>query len=209
MSRNLKVLGLIFIAVLAMSAAMAPVSQASQYTCSAYPCTVTGSNTKGSETFTTPGGTVQCDSHYQGTLSEASSSLKITPKYSNCSAFGFLNAEIHFIGCWIVSHITVSLGGGRYLHIYDIECEAGAVIIITAATCEVKIPAQAGLTSTETENLAGGTLTVKPNISGITMNVTKDGFGCPFSGTGHTKGSFHGDVTLSRIGGGSISASGS
>jgi hypothetical protein len=209
MLRNLKTLGLAFVVVLAMIAMAASAASASQYTASAYPATATGSNTAGNETFTTPGGTVQCDSHFQGTLAGASSSLKITPKYTNCTAFGFLNATVHFIGCWLISYVGVNHGGGVYTHIFDIGCEPGAIIIITAGTCEVKIPAQTGLSSTQTTNLAGGTLTVQPNLKNITMNVTKDGFGCPFPSTGHTTGSYHGDVVLSRVGGGSISASGS
>ena len=64
MIRSLKSLGLAFIAVLAMSAVVSSASQASEYTCEKYECKATGSNTLGNETFTTPGGTVQCDSHY-------------------------------------------------------------------------------------------------------------------------------------------------
>jgi hypothetical protein len=209
MIRNSKVLGLGLIVALALSAVVASAASASQYTASAYPATATGSNSAGNETLTTPGGTVQCDSHFQGSLSGASSTVAITPKYTNCVAFGFLNATVNMNGCYFILHATAHLGGGVYLAHLDIVCPPGTFIVIISGTCEVGIPAQTTLSSVKTTNLAGGTVTVQPNITNITMNVKKDGFGCPFSGTGHTTGSYHGDVVLSRVGGGSISVSGS
>jgi hypothetical protein len=209
MIRNLKVLGLALVAVLAMSAMVASAASASSYTGSAYPTTGTGSNTSGKETFTTPGGTVQCDSHFEGTLAAASSTLTVTPKYTNCVAFGFLNATVDFMGCDYLFHAGAAQGGGVYNNSVDIVCEAGeGPVTITAGTCKVDVPAQTGLTNVKTTN-SGSSVTVEPNVTGITMNVTTDGFGCPFPGTGHYTGSYHGDVLLSRSGGGSISVSGS
>jgi hypothetical protein len=208
MIRNLKVLGLALVAVLAMSAMVASAASASQYTGSAYPTTGTGSNTAGNETFTTPGGTVQCDSHFEGTLAAASSTLTVTPKYTNCVAFGFLNATVNMNGCDYLFHSGPAQGGGVYFHTVDIVCPAGKSIVITAGTCVADVGGQTGLAKVKTTNLAGGTVTVQPEVAGITLNVTTDGFGCPFSGTGHFFGSYHGDVVLSRVGGGSISVSG-
>jgi hypothetical protein len=210
MSRNLKVLGLALVAVLAMSVMVASAASASQYTGSAYPTTGTGSNTAGKETFTTPGGTVQCDSHFVGTLAAASSTLTVTPTYTKCVAFGFLNATVNFNGCDYLFHAGASKGGGVYDNSADIVCPAGkGPVTITAGTCVVDVPAQTNLKNVKTTNLAGGTVTVEPNVTGITMNVTTDGFGCPFPGTGHYTGSYHGDVVLARSGGGTISVSGS
>jgi hypothetical protein len=210
MIRNLKVLGLALVAVLAMSIMVASAASASQYTGSAYPTTGTGQNTSGKETFTTPGGTVQCDSHFEGPLSAASSTLTVTAKYTNCIAFGFINATVHFNFCGYLFHAGAAKGGGVYDNSIDIVCPAGTgPVTIKAATCHVLIPAQTGLKNVKTTNLAGGTVTVQPEVSNITMNVIEDGFGCPFPGTGHYLGSYHGDVVLSRVGGGSISVSGS
>jgi len=217
MIRNLKALGLAFVAVLAMSAVVSSAAQATpEYTCSTYPCTATGSNTAGNETFTTPGGTVQCDSHfvvekYRGTnedIAAATSTVTVTPTYTNCVAFGFLNATVNMNGCDYEFHATEKLGEGHYIHHVAIHCTpTGNKIKITAATCEVEVPAQT-LTDVTTKNEPGGVVKVVPTVTEITMNVVKDGFGCPFSGTGHTKGSYHGEVTISRVGGGSISVSG-
>jgi hypothetical protein len=208
MIRNLKTLGLALVAVLAMSVVVASAASASSYTGSAYPTTGTGSNTSGKETFTTPGGTVQCDSHFEGTLSAASSTLTVTPKYTNCVAFGFLNATVEFKGCDYLFHAGASQGGGVYKNSVDIVCPAGSgPVTIKAGTCVVDVPAQTGLSNVKTTN-SGTSVTVQPEVSNITMNVTTDGFGCPFPGTGHQIGSYHGDVVLSRVGGGSISVSG-
>jgi hypothetical protein len=209
---NLKAVGLAVVTVLAMSAVIASTSSAAvQYTCSSYPCTVTGSNVSGNETFTTPGGTVQCESHFEATLKDASSALIVTPTFQTekCPAFGFLNGAIHTNGCKLRFTPSGKLGEGHYSHKWDILCESGKQIVITAATCEVAFVPQTGLSSVTTTN-SGGSVTVTPNVENLTMNVIKDGLGCPFSGTGHKLGSYHGHFTLSNTwGAGTFSVSGS
>jgi hypothetical protein len=210
MIRNLKVLGLALVAILAMSVMVASAASASTYTASSYTAIGTGANTAGKETFTTPGGTVQCDSHFEGSLTAPSSTLTVTPKYTNCVAFGFLNATVDFMGCDYLFHAGASKGGGVYDNSTDIVCEAGeGPVTITAGTCKVDVPAQTGLTNVKTTN-SGSSVTVEPNVTGIKLNVTTDGFGCPFPGAGEYTGSYHGDVDLKNTEvGGSISVSGS
>jgi hypothetical protein len=214
----LKALGLALFAMLAMSAVVASAAQASQYTCSSYQCLATGSNSPGNETLTTPGGTTQCKSHYlveqagttngTGIPSPGAGTVTVTPTYAECRSFGFLNATISMNGCDYVFHAKARLAAGQYNNEVTIACPAGKSITITSGTCVVDVSAQGPLKNIETENLASGKLTVRPNITGITMNVTTDGFGCPFPGAGHFNGSLHGHVTFERIGGGSISVSG-
>jgi hypothetical protein len=194
---NRQSLGLAFVVVLAISAVVASAAQAvPSYTAASYPTFATGANTKGSETFTTSGGTVTCDSHFQGTLSAASSTLTVTPSYSNCEAFGFLGADIDENGCTYLLHTSSKLSTGHYSSSLDIQCETGKKMVITASVCEVTIGPQTGLRSVTTMNSASS-ITVVPNITDITVNVVKDGFGCPFSGIGHTKAAYHGDVVMS------------
>jgi len=218
MIRNFKALGLALVAVLAMSAVVASAAQAvPSFTASSYPAFATGSNTIGGETFTTPGGTVQCDSHYkvekyrttttEGLPSPGSSTVTVTPEYTDCVAFGFLGASVKMNSCDYEFHATSKIAEGHYNHHIFIRC-TGAPITIVAGTCEVTVGEQS-LSSVTTQNNVDGSVTVKPNVTGITMNVVKDGFGCPFAGTGHQTGSFHGEVKVSRVGGGSISVSGS
>ena len=220
MIRTLKGLGLAFIAVLAMSALGSTAANASvEFTCSAYPCTATGSNTLGNEKFTTEAGTVECDSHFlvekynaiKEDIPEQATTVTVTANYdlSPCTAFGFLSATVDMMSCDYVFHATERVSAGVYKHHVDVVCtNAGDAITITASTCTADVPAQTGLTTVKTTNLANGTVTVQPEVNNITINVTKDGIGCPFSGTGHKIGSYHGDVTISRVGGGTISVSG-
>ena len=209
MIRNLKTLALALVAVLAMSAVVASAVQAApQFTCSVYPCTVTGSNTAGNETLTTPGGTVQCDSHFEGTLSGASTQLTIVPSFSECVGFGFLNANVTEEGCVYRIISTSRLGESHYRKRVDLICP-GTGLTIVAGTCHLDIPSQNGIEFVTTLNLFG-VLRLTFQMSKTKMIVTKDGFGCPFTGTGETTGSYHGEVSLANTGGGgSVSASGS
>jgi len=216
MIRNLKSLGLALVAVLAMSAVVASAAQAvPQFTASSYPVTATGSNTKGNETFTTEAGTVQCDSHFlventggnhEG-IPGATSTVTATASYSNCTAFGFLNATVNMEGCDYVFHATEQVAAGVYRHHVDVVCPAGQSIKITAATCKAEVKAQTGLTTVTTTNLETG-VTVQPNV-GVSITVTQDGFGCPFSGTGVKTGTYHGDLVVEGQGGNHVFVSGS
>jgi len=212
MIRNLKVLGLAIAAVMAMSAMMASAASAvPQFTASAYPATVTGSNTKGSEVFTTEGGKVECDSHFVShSLAAASSTLTVTPTYTNCEAFG-LNATVNTEGCTYVFHATEKVSTGVYNNHVDVVCPTGKSIKIVAGggLCRAEIKGQNGLTTVKTTNVAGGGVTVEPNVSSVAYTVTTDSFGCPFSGTGNkTDGKYTGHVVVTRVGGGSVSVSG-
>jgi hypothetical protein len=210
MNHKLKSLGLALVAVLAMSAVVASAAQAvPQFTASAYPATVTGSNTKGAETFTIDGSSIQCDSHFVShSLNASSSTLIITPTYSGCEAYGFLNAAFNTGGCAYAFHATEQAAAGVYRHHTGIGCPTGKSMKIVAGTCEVEIKEQTGQTTVTTTNLSGGTLTVQSNIV-MKVTVTQDGFGCPLAGTGTRNATYHGDVVYSRVGGGSISVSGS
>ncbi len=80
---------------------------------------------------------------------------------------------------------------------------------ITASTCSAEVKGQTGLTTVKTTNSGSGILFTW-EISKIAYTVTNDGFLCPFNGTGSkTDGQLTGQVTMSRVGGGSISVSGS
>ncbi|HET9396290.1 MAG TPA: hypothetical protein VFO36_09555 [Nitrospiraceae bacterium] len=217
MIRNLKVLGLAIAAVLALSAVMASAAMAAEFTASSYPATITGSNTKGSEVFKTEGGNVECNSHFVShSQSAASSTLTVTPTYTSCDAFGFLSATVNTEECSYVFHATDTITETEPVHRHywrhhvDVVCPTGQSIKVTASTCKAEIKSQTGLTTVKTENIAGGSVTVTPDVSGIAYTVTQDGFLCPFGGTGNkTDGKYTGDVTVSRVGGGSVSVSGS
>jgi hypothetical protein len=183
MTRKLKMLGMALVAVLALTAVSASAASAGSYTASSYPSTGTGESALGNDVFTTEAGKVECKSHFEGTLKEKSADITITAKYTECKAFGFLNAT--------VSHCTYTFteptGSGdtwsQTVHIIGSPCT------IIVSTCEVSVPLQGPLSSvTTTNDTAAGDVTVKANVSKIKYNVTKDGIGCPFAGTGAKEG---------------------
>jgi hypothetical protein len=198
MIRKFKALGLAMVAVLALSAIGASTAQA-QFTATSYPTTVTATSALGNDVITTEGGSVECASHFVGTLTEASNSLTLTPTYTGCKAFGFLSATVSTNGCtykW--TRISVISAG------FDITCPLNKQITIVAGTCEVDILPQSGLLNVTISNRLLD-IDARLNLSGITYNVTKDGFLCPFNGTGHKTGAKYVQsvaLTYSPLGGG-------
>jgi hypothetical protein len=218
---RLKILAPALAAVLVIAAVASSSAQAAPtFTCSPAPCKATGSNKAGSEIWTTAGGTIQCDNHYTieqvggGSIpSGGSNQVTVTPSFQNCVAFGFPSGAVfHENGCdYVFTSTELVSPGAVYWHHVKLECPGtGGGMTLTAGPCTVDIP-EAGnenWTRVRTTNLPNGTVTVQPEISFITLNVTTDDFGCPFSGTGHTTANYHGDVVISRIGAGSVSTSG-
>jgi hypothetical protein len=198
------VVALALIAIIASAATAAP-----RFTGSSYPTAVTGSNFKGSEVFTTEGGKVECDSHFLSQFYfSADIALELAPTFTNCRAFGFLNATVNPEFCDLVFSVTEKVETGVYKHHVDIDCNGADSIKITASTCKAEIKDQNGLTTAKTTN-SGSSIVLNQEVTGIAYTVTQDGFGCPFSGTGNkTGGQYTGQVTLSRFGGGSASVSG-
>jgi hypothetical protein len=202
MTRKFKTLGVALFAVLALTAVMASAASAAQYTASSYPTTGTGESGLGNDTFITEAGAVECKSHFEGTLASASEDLTVTAKYTNCRAFGFLEA--------VVSHCKYTFtsptgSGDNYsasLHVVNAPCT------ITAGTCEVSVPVQNNLSKVSiTNNTAAGDVSVQANVEGIAYEVKKDGFGCPFSGTGpktNAKYIQHNAITFDSTNGASI-----
>jgi hypothetical protein len=190
MSHKFKGVTLAFVAILAMSAFVASAAQAITFSSSSYPQTVTAAGSGIGEKFETEGGSIECEeSKYHGVLSEPSSSLEMSPTYTGCTAFfGFASAFIHTNGCrfrwsgWEHDSATAT-----YTARLSIVCPAGKVIEVTAGTCLVHIPAQSNLSILDLTNWLGAFL-LKPTVKGLTYNVTKDGWGCPFAGPGHRVG---------------------
>jgi hypothetical protein len=195
MIRKFKTLGLALAAVLAMSAVVASAAQA-QFTANSYPTTVTALNPFGDDVFTVDGSSAECVSHFEGTATEASSTITIVPIYTVCQGvFGFAEGTFTENGCDYVFHSNGEV---------DIACPAGASMVIAAGNCEVKIGAQSGLKAVALSN-SGGHINMQANISGITANATKDGFLCPLNGTGHKTATYvqGSAVTAKPVSGGS------
>lgn len=196
MIHRLKTLSFLGLTVLALGVVFASSAGADSFTSSEYPTSVTASGAKGNDVINTEGGKVECASHFSGTLAKASTSVTLTASYTECQAFGFASATV-IMGCDYVFHVTGAV---------DIECPASNKIVITAGSCEVQIGTQTGLSKVELSN-GSGDISAKVNLSGIKYNVTKDGSGCPFGGTGEKTGGTYAQssaVTVSSTDGASL-----
>ena len=182
MNCKFKTLGVALIAVLALTAVVASSASAANYTASSYPTTGVGESALGNDVFTTEAGKVECSTHLTIHIGVKTPTVQGTFIYSNCKAFGFLNATV--TGC--VYTFTEPTGSADS---YSAKVDVTSTCTIVASTCEVKVEPQTGLSSVAiTNETAAGDVKVKANVTGIAYNVTKDGIGCPFSGTGKKAG---------------------
>jgi hypothetical protein len=175
-----------------------PASHGGLFTAEKYPATLKGSQTEGYDEFLTEGGKVECPGgvSYSGTLAASSSTISLSPTFTECHAFGFFNSTVAANGCQFTYHNTGT---------FDVGCPTGSSITITASTCAVSIPAQSGLKSVSYQTVAPspsgrGKVKITHSIGNLTYTVTKDGIGCPFSGTGtRTSGSFTGKALIEGL----------
>ncbi len=202
MSRNLKVLGLALVAVLALTALVGSTAQANEngkFTAATYPSTSSGIDT-GTHEFTAAGGSVKC-SHgtFSGTSSEASTTQTITPVYEECTAFGFVGATVTMNGCDYMFHLTGTGAGGSYNGNVDIVCPTGKEITVDAGPCTIHIPGQNGLGAvTFTNATSGGISDIvnHANVSGIKGSLVKNNFLCFFTAGPFTNGTYTGSTTI-------------
>lgn len=193
MIRNIKALSLALVAVFAMSAvAAAGASAAEKFVAETSTAKVIAEQTGSAQhVFSVDGTEVKCSSAKFETASEVASpatSITVHPAYTGCTAFGFLEASVTTTGC---DYKLFAAGG------INVVCSGSNQIVISAATCEAKVPAQeiaSGLTY-KNEATSPSTVLVGAALSGtVKTNKTKDGFLCPLKGTGEVFGSYTGDT---------------
>lgn len=163
-----------------------------RFTSQTYPVTVHGSEPHGNTTIITEAGTWTCDHTVHGELSQASQTLTLKPTFTNCTWNGF-PGSVAVEGCDYLYHVTTRVAADKYRAHMDIVCPEGKSIKVTAATCKFEIPGQTGLTTVDFDDMTTSPqslndLTITDTAAGTTYKVTQDGFGCPFSGTGHKTG---------------------
>jgi hypothetical protein len=210
MIRYIKVLGIAVLAVLAMSAVVASAASAANFTASSYPATGTGVQ-KGTHVFTVQGQKVTCTTaHFEGSLSAASTTINIKPKYEGCTAFGFANAKVHMNSCFFRSTLTGGIEP-NYTDSIQIQCSiAGDSITVTAPdstqSCVLHIPEQTptGPHGTFVDSNANNIL-FRSGVTGIHVNVTHNDFLCPLTASStDTTGKYEGEVEFKGIGGKTI-----
>jgi hypothetical protein len=171
MIRNFKVLGLAFMAVLAMSAvaASAASAQLGKIT-SDGPVTLTGSQA-GEEALTAFSSSVKCPgSTYTGhkvnstaLIASGSTEVTVTPHYVNCTS------PVNMNGCDYRIYDATTTAANTYSVKADLVCKAGSagVLISGAFGCNTTIPPQTGL--------AGAHITGTPAVHRIDLVGTITG----------------------------------
>jgi archaellum component FlaF (FlaF/FlaG flagellin family) len=188
MIRNIKILGLALVAVLAMSAVAVGSASAGEFTGSSYPAEGEGGQTTPHK-FTVQGQAVECSTaSFSGSLAAASEQIKITPVYEGCKAFGFLSATVDMNGCYYTFTADGEKTGTHTRHgsVHIICPGATKSITVTASTCTVHIPEQTPTgNKVKFDNITNGLgvvigVLVTSEVTGIHSNPTS-GFLCPLT----------------------------
>ena len=184
MIRNLKVLGLALVAVLAMSAMVSSAASAAEkFTASAGKGTKISAEDTSNIKFTVTGNTVTCTKAvFTGTApGESFTEVSVNAEYSGCTAFG-LNATVTGFGQHGEKEpCTFNLEAKG---VADLNCPAGQDVTVDAGPCTVHVPAQPNLgTLTYTNN--GNHVDIGLNVTNINGNHT-DGFLCPLGSSGES-----------------------
>jgi len=165
-----------------IAAIMVAASSASAFTfkleAPEYPVEVTGSKVEAPVLTGENGFSVKCNAAtLTGELTAAATELEVTPSYGECTAAGTA-ATVSFEGCKYKLDVN-----GRDM---DIVCPAGKAIKVSAVTCEATIGAQSNRAMVEYPNAEEepSSVTAKTSVKELKYTKTKDGFLCPFAGTG-------------------------
>jgi len=193
MSPNLRRLGAVLVAVVALSHVASSTAPAAQFTTEKYPTTFEPTGNEGTGAFTTEAGTSRCKKiTTSATLSGASSTVTVNAAFAECSATLFGTATktaVAMNGCYYTLHVTEG-SGDKYKGSGDLVCPTekevfGTAFISGVPVCEIHIPEQAGAVQVElTDNTTNKTVEGKLTSSKVHYTVTLDSGACPFNGTG-------------------------
>jgi hypothetical protein len=197
MKRPFKTSCLALLTVLSLTAVHAPTSPAEvpEFKTEAYPAEVEGHQSTNHVMVVEGSFELVCKQvTVRGTLNAVSETIQLEPTYAECTIAGAA-ATVNANGCTYKFHIGSEVGVGEFSGTTDIACPSGKAITATAGTCEVLVGSQAGLSKVEYVNNSEAevpSLTGRLAITGLKY-TTKDGFLCPFSGSGEkTNGTYAG-----------------
>jgi hypothetical protein len=167
-----------------------------------YPAVLSGGQKSAyGNVLTTEAGQLECGkATLAGQLGAAANTLVLSPTYSECKAFGFSSATVTTNGCTYQVALAGTKSGDKYPGTMGIACPEGKAIEIVANNCTVAIGAQSGLGTVNVSNDTATTpqrLEVAFGVAKLKYTVTKDGFLCPFAGTGTKEGGYSGPATIS------------
>ena len=205
--RYLKMFGLAALAAMAVSAVAATAASASFQAAEA-PGELHGRQTV-KHVFKVEGNAVECSTaKFNGPFENTSEeTVRVGATYEGCKAFGFINFIVNMNGCEYEFNQPTETGENQFEGTTSLVCPEGKEVVMTAGTCEAKVPGYQTETehvnqelskvlyhNTETEEV--GTVEVVAELSGIRVNKTKDGFLCPFNGKGWTESGTYTGTTL-------------
>lgn len=195
MSRQLKLLGLAVLALVATSAITATGAQAGLFTAGEYPATITGSIVAPHE-LGTELGVMECEPTLNGELAAVSEELTLNPSYGNTCKLGMKEVDVHNNGCDFLVHAGATAGEGAVEGTLDIVCPENSVMdfeITSNPICHLTIPPQAGLgTLTYTNHPAAKDVDLDFNIVELFYRLDNS---CPAAGN-HANGTYRGVSTL-------------
>lgn len=181
MTRNLRALGLAFLAALAIGSVVPAAASAQSFIFSSdSSSTAIGGTGEGSNVLTANAGTLNCSEvSYTGSQSGTEASeLNVTPTYSSCTFAGISGATVTMNGCSYRFNAG-TIESGSYNGSMDIVCPGEAKITAVAkiagvTKCTATIPAQTGLKSVVYKNVGEGArdLTISSNLTGIKYSQT-------------------------------------
>ena len=207
MKHVIKTLGILIplslsIWALSPSAASAERDTTAMFTVQIYPAKVHAVEAKGATTLVTEAGSIECQRTLHTDLTTGEFELRLTPTYGECTAFGMATATVKPEECKYTYDITTKEfpEGDDYQAVMGVFCPPGQSIKVTTLTCKFEITSQQNLRVVDFDNLTSqGDIAMTDTVKEVFYDVTSDGFGCPFAGTGsRSNGQFisHSPTTL-------------
>ncbi|HET9591425.1 MAG TPA: hypothetical protein VFP17_00790 [Solirubrobacterales bacterium] len=201
LSRQLRLLGLAVLALVATGAVSASGAQAGLFTAGAFPATITGSIVAPHE-LGTDLGTMECEPTLDGELAAAVEELTLTPIYGNTCHLGMKEVDVNNNGCDFVVHATATAGENAVEGKLDIVCPENNAMdfqVTSNPVCHLTVPAQANLgTLTYTNHPMAKDVDLDFNIVELVYRLDNN---CPFAGN-HANGIYRGVSTLKADHGG-------
>lgn len=182
MKHKFKALGLVLAAVFALSAVSVASASAAQFHSALAPTVISGAQST-SHVFTTNAGTVTCKTaKFSGSQAVVTSETQtLTPKYENCTAFGFVGVTIDTNECAYEFNANGST---------KVVCPSGKAIEVTVPFCTTSVGPQtfaSGMTYETVGTSPSRSILAKTNISGIKYNEC---------GTERTNGTYTGTTSV-------------
>ncbi|HET7120827.1 MAG TPA: hypothetical protein VFI17_06205 [Solirubrobacterales bacterium] len=162
--------------------------------------TFTGEEAAGKHRFTVDGNNVECNNVlFSGNMTDGETTTTVTPAYTECTAFAFLGSNVNTENCDYKLMANAETSSMVFSDQVEVFCNSGAIVINAGGVCEAKINSGTVINTgvnTTVETNSPEDLLLHNVETEVPVEKTKDGFGCPFNGTGNTIGKYNGTTTV-------------